>query len=359
MVDWVERFRALAEELASRRAVLVVQGAERRGRSDLFYGRPGAEMLASYLAAAECTYQATRVCDLDDLLLDAAKRRDDEDLVYVGGYAQCQDLEALPGAIAALTARPVFPQSGADTIASEDKLVAKAIARNAGLLVQPDVQLDEAALNLAPIVVKQIVGGDSIGLSLYRRGCDAIWCPTTAFAEPYFEGFDLDVYTLRSPDTGRHVVIGATGIHPHTEQPFIQDYAFKAAATARIGADRSGAQTFQKASHTLSAPLTAAISRMLEYYRTSTFSRLDLRVAASAAEAEQIDLADTRFLEVNTLPNLGGPRREWWTYLEPFFASLQVDPLTLEPVARAADSATRAIVALLLIWRLNRRYSQS
>jgi len=316
-------------------------------------------MLSSYMAAAECAYQATRVCDLDDLILDAAKGRDDEDLVYVGGYAQCQDLEALPGAIAALTARPVFPQSGADTIASEDKLVAKAIARNAGLLVQPDLQLDEAARSLVPVVVKPIVGGDSIGLSLYPRGSDAVWCPKTSFAEPYFEGFDLDVYTVRSPDTGRHVVIGATGIHPHAEQPFIQDYAFKAATTERIGAKRSGIQAFQKSSQTLSAPVTEAISRMLEYYRTSTFSRLDLRVAASAAAAEEIDLADTRFLEVNTLPNLGGPRREWWTYLESLFTSLEVDPLKLEPVARAADSATQAIVALILFWRLNRRYSQS
>jgi hypothetical protein len=359
MVDWTSRFQRIAEELASRQVALVVQGTNRRGEIDLFYGRPGAEIISSYLTALECTYQTVRVCDIDDLLMDTTRNRNIEDIVYVGGYARHLDVEALPGAIATLTARPVFPQSGADTISSEDKLVAKAIALHAGLRTLPSLSINELNTCESPIIVKPIVGGDSVGLQLYPNTKGLEWCTRTSFAEPYCEGFDLDVYTVRSPASGRHVVIGASGLHVVGEDNFIQDFQFKASATKRIGFSTPNKKTFSRSHFTLSLSFKSAIANMLEHYRTSTFSRIDFRVAAHAARNALIDLDDAHFLEVNTVPNLGGARVDWWDCLAPLFATLNVQPSELEPLDRAVDPSARAIVALILIWRLNERYNQS
>ena len=248
-------------------------------------------------------------------------------------------LEGVVPGLAGLHGIPVFPADLLNQVIAEDKLMSKRMAILAGLQCATTLTETELKQHKGPIIVKPIVGGDSVGIEKFESTRALITIPEGHFIEEFIEGGDVTIHLWWNSSKNRYEFLDCLLSDSKAGGWF--DRSAKMHANLIFSAVKSSRKSISIGQ--LSKGFQRSVLDFLESVGHPYLARLDFRRLAGATE---FNSASMFFLEINAIPTISNAN-DWWPGLQAFQASKHQEKMINDLEQMPIHSAAKSLAFLI------------
>lgn len=348
-----QHFNTARSSFSDRHYAVVTNQLKNRNRDTLYYYSYKIDVISSYCHAVEALGAHAHCMDVDDYVRHCQSSGTPffDGTINLGSFVRLPDLDGLIPSLSALAGIPVFPCTGSVNLIAEDKLLAKMAARYVGLQCAPTISSNDLKNFNDPVIVKPVYGGDSVNLYYVQNGTQIGELACDAMAEPYIDGFDVTVITAWCPWLKRTVLLGAEKelVSCGAEGHNVQTNEIKAHASDRVGSSPTR-KSMAEEPVAVTEALGQRVCALADALGSPLYARTDFRVKAPT-DIQVVDIQHAVFLEINSMPTLGGSRHYWWTLVSRHASLNGLDIDDALPLPKNTPDAVKAISFFLTCWK--------